>query len=622
MQSKISLFFNFLLLAVAGIAQNFSPEETKEVLSNLSEKERVVYINEHFYAIYSADFANSLTLTKEAISLSKKLQLPASEALAQKNYGIILYLTGDYEKALPAYLRSFDLFDSLEDKSGLAQLSNEMANYYQKQGEIEKSLRLWAQSEALAKEVNDLRTLGTSYGMQAAFHWIRKNYEKSDPLYLKCHAIRLQQNDSVGLGYTFLDLADIERRKGNLKKALSYFNQSTHIREAIGDYQGVLENYKAIADFYFQTNHFQAAEDYYRKAIYESRGLGYPDLVRKSMDSLSSLYSKIGDFEKSLKLKIQAENLEDSLFNLDRVKVISTLQTQYETEKKEQQIALQDAQLAEQEATISRNRIALVASITAFVLLFTIGFLWRNRLRKKQQLNLQEAQLKAREVEINATISSQEKERARYARDLHDGFGQMISILNMNLKNLEDGAKPDERQEVFESSSKVIDEMYEELKNICFDLMPQTLIKHGLESALKEFSDRINQTNKIAIELNTFGLENRLTEIQEISLYRISQEWINNILKYSDANKVTLQITKDEEEITLLIEDNGSGFDKTALTSGNGNGWKNLNTRANLIKGELELETAPDKKGNTLIINAPSNIVPAEIVNENTMKAV
>lgn len=621
MLSKLSFSIGLFLAFYKITAQHFTPEDTGAILSDLREKKQVEYINKNFYAIYSANFSNSIQLTKKAIELSKALHLPASEALAQKNYGIILYLTGDYKKALPAYLRSYDLYDSLNDKSGLAQLSNEMANYYQKQREFEKALNLWAQAEKLSRAANDFRTLGTAYGMQATFHWIRKNYQKSDPLYLKCHDIRLQQNDSVGLGYTYLDLADIERRNANFDKALSYFDQSIQIRQAIGDYQGVLESFSATANFHFQTGSLQAAIKYYNRTINESREFGYPDLVRKSMDSLSSLYATIGDFEKSLLLKVQAENLEDSLFNLERSKVISALQTQYDTEKKEQQIVLQKAELAEQKAELEKNRVLLFASILAILLTILLAWLQKSRLKKKQLLKLQAAKLQKREAEINATIASQEKERARYARDLHDGFGQMISILNMNLKNMKSNAKPDERQEVFDSSSNVIDEMYDELKNICFDLMPQTLVKNGLKSALSEFTSRINQTGKIFVELNVFGLEERLTEIQEISLYRISQEWINNILKYSNAEKVTLQITKDDEEITLLIEDNGSGFDKALLVSGKGNGWKNLNTRSNIIKGYLELETTQGKKGNTLIVNSPSKVSVSETA-EYTVETV
>lgn len=138
--------------------------------------------------------------------------------------------------------------------------------------------------------------------------------------------------------------------------------------------------------------------------------------------------------------------------------------------------------------------------------------------------------------------------------------------------------------------------------------MPQTLVSNGLESGLQEFAERINKAGKVFVETNFFGLEERPTDIQEISLYRISQEWINNILKYSSADQITLQITKDEKEITLMIEDNGDGFDRGLLMNSKGNGWKNLNTRSNLIHGTLELETEVGKKGNTLIVNAPSSL--------------
>lgn len=593
------------LLVVQIFAQKFSPENTQSALASLTEKEKIGYINKNFYSIYSADFKNSLELTRMAVALSQELKLPAQEALAQKNYGVILYLVGNYEEAQPAYLRSYDLYDSLGDKSGLARVSNEMGNYYQKQGQYEKALELWSNSAAMAEEADDFVALGTSYGMRATFYRIREQYEKSDPLYLKVHLIYSQQKDSVGLGYTFLDLADIERRKGNRKKALEHFRTSTDIRSKIGDYQGKLENYMALGDFHLSDGFLRNAIPWYQKAATESLPFGYPDLARKSLDSLSSIYKSLGEFETSLSYKVQAENLEDSLFNIERSKVISQLQTQYETERKEKQIVLQNAQISEQEAEIQRNRMLLFSSVFALVLLVIIALLWRSKVRKRQQMKLQEAELKAKEAEINVAISSQERERARYARDLHDGFGQMISILNMNLKTLEDGSKPNERQQVFEASEKVIEEMYGELKNICFDLMPQTLIKNGLQSALGEFSGRINQAGKIHVELNVFGLEKRLAELEEISLYRISQEWVNNILKYSDADKITLQITKDDEEITLLIEDNGMGFDKKLLTTGKGNGWKNLNTRANLIKGELELETTEGTRGCVLIVNAP-----------------
>jgi len=135
--------------------------------------------------------------------------------------------------------------------------------------------------------------------------------------------------------------------------------------------------------------------------------------------------------------------------------------------------------------------------------------------------------------------------------------------------------------------------------------------------ATQEFADRVNAADKIKIETNFFGLEERLTDVQEISLYRITQEWVNNVIKYSDAQNITIQLTKDEEELNLLIEDNGIGFDKSKLTRGSGTGWKNLNSRANLIKGELELDTLVGRRGSTIIV-----VAPAFVANQNTIITV
>ena len=138
--------------------------------------------------------------------------------------------------------------------------------------------------------------------------------------------------------------------------------------------------------------------------------------------------------------------------------------------------------------------------------------------------------------------------------------------------------------------------------------MPQTLIKHGVTAALDEFAARVNAAGKLQVETDFFGLEERLSDIQEISLYRISQEWVNNVIKYSHASKVTIQITRDVNELTLLIEDDGTGFNLAELVNGKGNGWRNMNSRANLIKGELEVDTTPNIKGNALIVNVPTSV--------------
>jgi len=128
-----------------------------------------------------------------------------------------------------------------------------------------------------------------------------------------------------------------------------------------------------------------------------------------------------------------------------------------------------------------------------------------------------------------------------------------------------------------------------------------------LIAALEEFAARVNLAGKVSLELLVFDFETRLADLTEISIYRIVQEWVNNILKYNNAALVTIQLTKNDQELTLTVEDNGDGFDPTLLIGGSGNGWKNMTSRANLIKGLLEIESSPGQKGTFLILNAPIN---------------
>jgi signal transduction histidine kinase len=271
--------------------------------------------------------------------------------------------------------------------------------------------------------------------------------------------------------------------------------------------------------------------------------------------------------------------------------------------------------IAEEKAINERNMAISIGVFLVLVFLVVLVWIQKSRLRKKQQLELQQKDIEFKQLQLSAVIDSQEKERRRFASDLHDGFGQLISILKLNVESVRKQDDREKRHSIYEKSVDILNEMYGELKSICFNLMPQSLVKFGLEPSLKEFANKINATEKMAVDVIVFDLAERLSELQEISLYRIVQEWVNNILKYSDATQVTIQITKDQREITLTIEDNGMGFELIKLTEGKGNGWKNIRSRANLIKGDLEIDSTPGKRGNMFILNIPVDI-PQTVVAE------
>ncbi|MEQ8472997.1 MAG: sensor histidine kinase [Marinoscillum sp.] len=542
-----------------------------------------------------------LTRAKEIYTTSGDIK---GEALAINNIGILYNDMGDYVHAVEEILKAVRLGDSLGIAGIQSVSTNNLGIVQYEQKLYEKALVNFRKSKEYYELDENLRgAAGAQINIATTLAIQLGQLELGKKAFLEASKIKDALNDQRGVSFCQSELANIYLKQQQYDSAIFYLDKAIAIKLNLDDKKGLVTCYTSMAETYLMNNKTQESVHYAQKSYNLALEIGSGDEILACSEMLARAYQANGHFEESTKLWQKAYALKDSLLGVKNLEIINELQTKYETEKKEQQIALQSVEISGHKVENQRNLAIIVGLVFAVFLLVMVAILSRSRSRKKQALLVQEAETRLKETQIEAAISSQEKERSRFAKDLHDGFGQMISILNLNLKSLEDGGK--DKHEVFENSSKVLDEMYQELKGICFNLMPQTLIKHGISAALQEFASRINLTDQILVETDFFGLDKRLTDVQEISLYRISQEWVNNVIKYSDANKVMVQLTKDEKEITLLIEDNGSGFDPELLKQGKGNGWKNMNSRANLINGELELDTNPGIKGNTLIVNAP-----------------
>lgn len=639
-----------LVLSVTVVAQQKEIDSIKQVLPNQEPLDQVKSWNDLSWYYNNSDIDSAIIFAQNALAIGRSEN--SNRALAQSFNSLAnaYAAKGLFDSALNFHEQSYQLRIGLQDSSGMASSLNNQGIAYDELGNYSQALEVYFEALRLYEVVSDdpydvamvLGNIGIVYKKQKEYAKVLEYYQKALDIYLSV-------NSAFGITVTKGNIGNVLHTLGRHEEAIQYsqearagYEQAGYTRyipymdqnigianDSLGRtaiartlyikaIEGHLkhENYYELANThltvsanYRKTNEFNQAYENAEQAWKYANDINSLEFRAKAAKELSQALAGLGRFDEAYRYARQYTILNDSIFEENKTKQIFELQTQYETEKSQQQISLQEAQLEEQNAVIERNRIASIAGVIVLVLLVAIGLLSRARIQKKQEVALQTERVKAREAEINATISSQEKERARYARDLHDGFGQMISILNMNLASLKSGASPDERHQVFEQSEQVINDMYKELKSICFDLMPQTLINQGLESAIQEYANRINAAGQVFVETNFFGLEKRPNELQEISIYRISQEWINNILKYSDATKIILQLTRDESEITLLIEDDGQGFEKQKLMEGTGNGWKNLNTRANLISGKLELETSPSRRGNTLIVNAPSAMV-------------
>ena len=172
----------------------------------------------------------------------------------------------------------------------------------------------------------------------------------------------------------------------------------------------------------------------------------------------------------------------------------------------------------------------------------------------------------------------------------------MFSAVKMNLSALTDDInfKNEESKMMFGKTMNLVDESCKEVRVISHQMAPNVLLKAGLASAVRDFISKID-ARKLKINLETFGLQERIDQSVETVLYRIIQETVNNVIKHSGANILDIQLSKDEEGINAMIEDNGKGFDSSQLGKFEGIGLKNIRTRVNFLKGNVDFSSSPGK---------------------------
>lgn len=210
---------------------------------------------------------------------------------------------------------------------------------------------------------------------------------------------------------------------------------------------------------------------------------------------------------------------------------------------------------------------------------------------------------------LNSLLEGQELERKRLAREIHDGIGPILSTVKMNLSSIESDVQNTNHhlEEKFRKSYQMIDEAADDLRSISHNLMPKVLSDFGLVDALETLCEKIDETKSVNVHYIHTGLTDRLDEVTELGLYRICQELINNSLKYAQAKKITLQLTKRESGIQLMYEDDGKGFYTDAVR--HGIGLLNIDNRAKALTGLFTLDSQPGK-GMTATIEIPLNQKP------------
>lgn len=341
-----------------------------------------------------------------------------------------------------------------------------------------------------------------------------------------------------------------------------------------------------------------------KNSLLVSLDYGMVDVIQANYDGLYQAYQKLDKTDSAIVYLEKWIHLKDSLTNLKAQEKIDWLETEYRTAEKQREIAQlseikskQDLEIAQQ-----RNWIILLASAILGVLLITLLVIQFNK--RKSQAEKDAAIIKERDKGTEAVFNAQEEERKRISKDIHDGVGQQLSGLKMAFQKLSKdlAVSNPEKQDEVKKLIGILSESADEVRSISHQMMPRALSELGLILAIEDMLDKSLKPNNFEYEFEQFGVEERLPENIEISLFRILQELINNIIKHSKANHVSIQLLKNNRKIIMIVEDNGEGFKSNVKSTGHG--LLNIKSRLNTVHGEVNYEPCP-KSGTTATIRIP-----------------
>ena len=389
------------------------------------------------------------------------------------------------------------------------------------------------------------------------------------------------------LGQYFIESGNrVDSAIVHFDKALQYFNQ-------INIPYDIARVLQKKGNAYLRAKDYNNAIKYSKEASSLAKDLKLDQVLHYSLLDLVNATEKLGMIDESYRYLKEYVAVNDSLQNRTNRKRVNELEAKYQTQKKE-------AQLLAQQATIQKkNMLNYILAGSALALIVILSLFYRNY-QQKQKLQLQRIIDLETQQQLNATeavLKGEEQERTRLAKDLHDGLGGMLSGIKYSFNTMKGNLimSPDNAL-VFERSMDMLDSSIKEMRRVAHNMMPEALVKFGLDTALKDFCNDISKSGALEVSYQSIGLEQTvLDQTVAITIYRVVQELIHNTMKHAAARHAIVQVTKSDGHLTVTVEDDGKGFDTTVLKKSDGIGWSNIENRVGFLKGTLDIKSEKDK---------------------------
>ena len=565
---------------------------------------------------YESKLDEALQLNNESFELNKRLKNNKNIASNYYRFGNIYNSKGDFISATKYYLQCFEIAENEKMFSLEQKVYRKLSVINISQNKFNEALKYGIKATEIAQrtstdendEAENFLNLATCYKYLKQNDLAEANFKKAYQFFEKTNYPFKMADVLCEMAGVYVE-SDLIKSINISLKAQKIFDsinpESITSINNIGNLGGRLFTL-AKSDSLIQkidnkeipstkNKILLKAITYLEKAVKFSKKQGITQAILFYGGELSDIQAYKGDYENAYNNLQNKFKYNDSLFSQKNKNAIAKL----ESEKEVLQLNAENKQKS------ILNKV-LVGSTVGLLL---VGFLsyrnFRNR-QKLQQSKITELEKDKQLSAVDAMLKGQEDERNRIAKDLHDGLGGMLSGVKISFLNMKENLiMSAENVIVFEQSISQLDSTISELRKIAHNLMPEALVRFGLNDAVKDFCTSIMTATHINIIYESMGEARGLDNTANTYIYRIIQELINNAVKHGKPSQILVQLTTTPNKILITVEDDGRGIDLDKKAISKGIGLTNIEHRVNYFKGNVAFEP---KKPQGTVVNIELNV--------------
>lgn len=550
---------------------------------------------------FKGQFEEALKINLSSVEFAKTLNDSIELARTMLNAAISYQRLEDFETAVAYTEKAKDIFIRNHSLLYEGEIYDFLQNLYYAMHQYSRAIQNGKMAVAALEKLNDVNDLQYAYNNLGLNYIMIPKYDSAKYFLQKAAALANKTGDSYIQTTTNLNFALISLKLQQTDSIKFYSSKALTLAHKMQASEMVGLAQYGLAYYYLQKKDYQTARLYADSALALAKQYNMRDVKQKLYAVLSSINYALQDPFQGYYFFNQYEMLNDSVLNESITRNTIQSEKKYETQRKETQIIQQQAALKQK--TIVNY--FLVGGVAALLLISLLGIRNYKNKQRLQQAKIDELETEKHLTATEAVLKGEEQERTRLAKDLHDGLGGMLSGIKFSLSNMKGNLimTPDNAQ-AFERSIDMLDSSIKEMRRVAHNMMPEVLVKYGLDTALKEFCNEIDRSGVIHTTYHSMSMNDvAIEQTTSVTIYRIVQELVNNAIKHAAAKNVLVQTqySNSEKLLTVTVEDDGKGFDMQSVKQASGIGWSNIQNRVDFLKGKIDVQTGEGKGTSVLI---------------------